>query len=195
MNTDDRFNYITMLENQLKAREEDILSLRTSRDEWQRRWCKENANLDRVVAGTVLEQFKRERDIAVVALTAAERVLDADPFESGGTLAERITQHLRNFDVWFKACKRQDARVAVLERDRQTAETRALAAERECDRWRHGQPIEGDYVCPNELKLKAAMAFVEAYDYWNHLPTDKQEPEALTAMNTARNALAALEEE
>jgi hypothetical protein len=137
------------------------------------------------------KEFARLHEV----IGAAERVLDGDSFESTGTLAERITQHLRNFDVWFKACKRQDARVEVLERDRQTAEARALAAERECERWRHGQPIEGDYVCPNELKLKVAMTFIEAYDWWNHLPTDKQEPEALTAMNTARNALAALENE
>jgi len=38
----------------------------------------------------------------------------------------------------------------------------ALAAsERECDRWRHGVPVEGDYVCPDSLALaetRAALA-------------------------------------
>lgn len=32
------------------------------------------------------------------------------------------------------------------------------AAEREADRWRHGVPIEGDYVCPTSLALDQARA-------------------------------------
>ena len=34
----------------------------------------------------------------------------------------------------------------------------AAAAVREADRWRHGVPIEGDYVCPDSLALEAARA-------------------------------------
>lgn len=32
------------------------------------------------------------------------------------------------------------------------------AAEREADRWRHGVPVEGDYVCPTSLALDQARA-------------------------------------
>ena len=49
-------------------------------------------------------------------LADASAVLNDDPYHTTGTIAERIAQHLANFDVWFKACKRQDARVAELER-------------------------------------------------------------------------------
>lgn len=38
------------------------------------------------------------------------------------------------------------------------AEARAAAAERELERWRHGAPVEGDFVCPNELAALTAKA-------------------------------------
>lgn len=34
------------------------------------------------------------------------------------------------------------------------------AALREADRWRHGATVEGDFVCPNQLQLDAALARV-----------------------------------
>lgn len=37
------------------------------------------------------------------------------------------------------------------------------AAEREADRWRHGVPVEGDYVCPTSLALDQARADLRAY--------------------------------
>ena len=37
---------------------------------------------------------------------------------------------------------------------------RLAEAERERDRWRHGVPIEGDYVCPDSLRADAAEATI-----------------------------------
>lgn len=37
------------------------------------------------------------------------------------------------------------------------------AAEREADRWRHGVPVEGDYVRPTSLALDQARADLRAY--------------------------------
>lgn len=33
---------------------------------------------------------------------------------------------------------------------------------REIERWRHGAPIEGDFVCPHELELTAAKSTLES---------------------------------
>lgn len=52
--------------------------------------------------------------------------------------------------------KRRDAIVSRLTAERDEALTRAAAAERERDRWRHGVPIEGDYACPDSLRADAA---------------------------------------
>lgn len=48
---------------------------------------------------------------------------------------------------------------------------RAEAAERELERWRHGNTIEGDFVCPNELRAvnaervaEAALVFMPQYE-------------------------------
>lgn len=35
---------------------------------------------------------------------------------------------------------------------------RLAAAERELERWRHGEPVEGDFVCPNALALDELRA-------------------------------------
>jgi hypothetical protein len=35
------------------------------------------------------------------------------------------------------------------------------ATERELERWRHGVQIEGDYVCPDSLRMTEALAEVE----------------------------------
>lgn len=39
---------------------------------------------------------------------------------------------------------------------------RCEALERELERWRHNQPVEGDYVCPNALRADMAEAEVVA---------------------------------
>ena len=45
------------------------------------------------------------------------------------------------------------ARALAAESRAERAEVSLAAAEREQDRWRHGVPIEGDYVCPDSLAL------------------------------------------
>lgn len=40
-------------------------------------------------------------------------------------------------------------------------EERALAAERELERWRHGKQVEGDYVCPHEARAEELTREVE----------------------------------
>lgn len=57
-------------------------------------------------------------------------------------------------DEW--ACAQESARMYRSARDR------AEAAERELERWRHGAPVEGDYVCPHEAQLAAQSRVVEA---------------------------------
>lgn len=43
-------------------------------------------------------------------------------------------------------------RAEVAERGNIDLCTRLESAERELERWRHGKTIEGDFVCPNELR-------------------------------------------
>jgi hypothetical protein len=47
------------------------------------------------------------------------------------------------------------ARAEKAERERDEAQAEIAAANRELERWRHGQPIEGDYVCPDSLRVHA----------------------------------------
>lgn len=58
---------------------------------------------------------------------------------------------------------------ADLQAERDAALARAEAAEREAERWRHGAPIEGDFVCPNDLRAceaEAELAAAEAIGEW-----------------------------
>lgn len=49
-------------------------------------------------------------------------------------------------------------RVTEMHRRAQAAESERDAAIREADRWRHGVPVECDYVCPDSLALAEARA-------------------------------------
>lgn len=77
---------------------------------------------------------------------------------------------------WAQVSNARAKRIQVLERsyaeeklrretaEKQIASLRAAlaAAERELERWRHGQPVEGDYVCPNELRATIAESQLDA---------------------------------
>jgi hypothetical protein len=54
-------------------------------------------------------------------------------------------------DVIETCHKELRAKLAALEKS-------YAALERECERWRHGVPVEGDKICPNEFALAALEA-------------------------------------
>ncbi len=78
--------------------------------------------------------------------------------------AEAVARE-RHLVEWEQAAEgfAERLRLAEQERDALTAAMkvateRMAAAEREADRWRHGVPVEGDYVCPDSLRAEKAEA-------------------------------------
>lgn len=71
---------------------------------------------------------------------------------------ERLPPGVRACSACEVASRWADRYAALLaERDAalaraEQAERERDAAEREAERWRHGVPVEGDYVCPNDLR-------------------------------------------
>lgn len=61
------------------------------------------------------------------------------------------------------------AKVAAMERAFK-AEHERDAALRELDRWRHGNTIEGDFVCPNELEVARLKSTIED---WQIIETER----------------------
>lgn len=51
--------------------------------------------------------------------------------------------------------------IVDLERAKDSAGLRIAALERELERWRHNQMVEGDYVCPDSLELNEAKNEIE----------------------------------
>lgn len=83
-------------------------------------------------------------------------------------LAEKLVRAWDRCDALFD--ERDDIRKAYAEEvDKcvaaiaraERAEANSKAAEREADRWRHGVPVEGDYVCPRSLEADELRAQVE----------------------------------
>lgn len=63
-------------------------------------------------------------------------------------------------------------------------------AERERDRWRHGVPIEGDYVCPDSLELTRVMPVYEAACAWRDAPMPRGQVSSLSYL---RKLIAAID--
>jgi hypothetical protein len=47
---------------------------------------------------------------------------------------------------------REGQAITALLEERENLRRNLQAADREADRWRHGVPVEGDYVCPDSLR-------------------------------------------
>lgn len=73
-------------------------------------------------------------------------------------------------DVTYKAVEDCRAHAKDWRSEALRLRTSLAAAERELDRWRHGQPVEGDYVCPEALTVDAmrpVVALAATYvDVW-----------------------------
>ncbi len=85
-----------------------------------------------------------------------------DPSQCRGAELRERDEHeqaeyefLRESRGWRALKERCDEARFFYEAGRASRDEEVTALERELERWRHGQPIEGDYVCPYEL------AFIE----------------------------------
>jgi hypothetical protein len=76
------------------------------------------------------------------------------------TLRSRISTQADIIEVWSPLIDKLEASIADLERvlehtvlGRDKAMANAASLERELERWRHGVTVEGDYVCPDSLRM------------------------------------------
>lgn len=53
----------------------------------------------------------------------------------------------------------------AVEAERDAALEKGTALTRELERWRHGNTIEGDFVCPNALERDTALARVAELEH------------------------------
>lgn len=111
--------------------------------------CSESARV--LALFDALEVAKRERDEARI-----ERNEEAAD-EAAGRRGLRAELEAARAERDLAAAERDE-----FMRQRDRAAEALMAAEREADRLRHGAPVEGDFVCPNELALREARGQVAA---------------------------------
>lgn len=98
-------------------------------------------------ARAIAAETERTRQVADLLALIEHRI--AETFAAGATM--RLCRHCGDVTVGgptaCSGCVRAESIAA--QRD---------AAIREADRWRHGVPVEGDFVCPDSLALHEARA-------------------------------------
>lgn len=92
---------------------------------------------------------------------AAERAAHHKALDAYATLLREVDAERARADAGASACEVGLRNQLGLERELTAARADLAAAEREADRWRHGLPVEGDYVCPTAQERDAAIARAE----------------------------------
>lgn len=121
-----------------------------------------------MASGTCLQDGERrphreadtERELR--AALAAEREAHHKALDAYATLLREVDAERARADAGASACEVGLRNQLGLERELTAARADLAAAEREADRWRHGLPVEGDYVCPTAQERDAAIARAEA---------------------------------
>jgi hypothetical protein len=81
--------------------------------------------------------------------------------------ALKLSKHLDSeIDELLEDAEDDCASRVTAENERDAAIARAEQAERELERWRHGATIEGDFVCPNDLRVMRLSRLEAAAREW-----------------------------
>jgi hypothetical protein len=130
--------------------EDEIESLRADRDRLA-------AEVERLKKTVKFLRYYECSDAAVRSMTdALLKAVEDDTLEADvENLVMNLDQYRRQRDEARDAHRMMSAAY-----DGKAADCHAL--ERELERWRHGQQIEGDYVCENALQRDLALSSAEA---------------------------------